>query len=145
MDLLMRLLIPRARVITPNLLEAAALLDCPVAADEGAMRAQAAQLVARGAQAVLMKGGHGTGAESIDLLVDAASAERFTAPRHPTANTHGTGCTLSAAIAAELAKGAPLAAACREAKAYVTAAIGAADRLKIGAGHGPVPHFHRWW
>ena len=69
----------------------------------------------------------------------------LTAPRHATRNTHGTGCTLSSAIAAGLAKGLDLAAAVTDAKAYVTAAIVAADRLEIGHGHGPVHHFHAWW
>ena len=67
------------------------------------------------------------------------------APRIATKNTHGTGCTLSSAIAAGLAKGLDLVAAVREAKAYVSAAIAAADRLTIGSGHGPVHHFHVWW
>jgi hydroxymethylpyrimidine/phosphomethylpyrimidine kinase len=144
-DALRRQLIPRARVITPNLPEAAALLDAPVAKDENEMRAQAQQLLALGAVCVLIKGGHGSGAESVDLLVDANGVERLTAPRVATRNTHGTGCTLSSAIAAGLAKGSSLTDAVRAAKSYVTAAIGAADRLTIGKGHGPVHHFHSWW
>jgi hydroxymethylpyrimidine/phosphomethylpyrimidine kinase len=142
---LKRVLIPLARVITPNLPEAAALLDAPVAADERAMRVQAERLLALGAKAVLLKGGHGKGAESVDLLLDAAGEVRFAAERIDSRNTHGTGCTLSSAIAAGLAKGCSLAAAVGAAKTYVTAAIAAADRLTIGAGHGPVHHFHAWW
>jgi hydroxymethylpyrimidine/phosphomethylpyrimidine kinase len=144
-DALCRLLIPRARVVTPNLPEAAALLNAPVAKDENEMRAQAQRLLALGARAVLIKGGHGTGAESIDLLVDKNGIVRFAAARVATQNTHGTGCTLSSAVAAELAKGRALADAVALAKDYVTSAINAADRLAVGRGHGPVHHFHQWW
>ncbi len=138
-------LIPRALVITPNLPEAAALLDAPIAETEPQMREQAERLLALGARAVLIKGGHASGPESIDFLVEANAVARLAAERIATRNTHGTGCTLSSAIAAGLAKGLDLAAAVREGKAYVTAAIAAADRLKIGHGHGPVHHFHGWW
>jgi hydroxymethylpyrimidine/phosphomethylpyrimidine kinase len=138
-------LVPRALVITPNLPEAAALLDVAVAADEAEMRRQAEGLLALGANAVLMKGGHAEGAHSTDILVTRTSATPFVAPRIATRNTHGTGCTLSAAIAAGLAKGEGLADAVRDAKEYVTAAIAAADRLAIGSGYGPVHHFHKWW
>jgi hydroxymethylpyrimidine/phosphomethylpyrimidine kinase len=144
-EALRRLLIPHARVITPNLPEAAALLDAPVAANETAMREQAERLLQLGAQAVLIKGGHGSGAESVDLLVQPSGVTRLAAKRVPTQNTHGTGCTLSSAIAAGLAKGMDLDQAVRAGKSYVTAAIGAADRLAIGSGHGPVHHFHAWW
>ena len=138
-------LLPRALVITPNLPEAAALLDVAVATDEAEMRRQAERLLALGANAVLMKGGHAEGAQSTDILVTRTSATPFVAPRIATRNTHGTGCTLSAAIAAGLAKGEGLADAVRGAKEYVTAAIAAADRLAIGSGYGPVHHFHKWW
>jgi len=138
-------LVPRARVITPNLAEAAALLDEPEAVDEAAMLRQADRLLALGANAVLMKGGHAKGAESIDILVTGTAALRVIASRIVTRNTHGTGCTLSAAIAAGLAKGQGLTEAVSAAKEYVTAAIAAADRLAIGSGHGPVHHFHKWW
>jgi hydroxymethylpyrimidine/phosphomethylpyrimidine kinase len=144
-DGLRRRLIPRAAIITPNLPEAAALLDVPPARDEVEMRAQAQQLRKLGAAAVLIKGGHGEGPESVDLLCDESGIVRLAAPRVDTRNTHGTGCTLSSAIAAELAKGRALAEAVRAAKTYITAAIGAADRLKIGEGRGPVHHFHQWW
>ena len=144
-DALRRLLIPRARVITPNLPEAAALLDAAVASDENDMRVQAQRLLALGAKAVLIKGGHGNGPESVDLLAEASGIVRLSAARIATRNTHGTGCTLSSAIAAELAKGKPLSDAVDAAKAYVTAAIGAADRLAVGNGRGPVHHFHQWW
>ncbi len=144
---LTQLLIPRVRLITPNLHEAAALLDAPVAADEAAMRAQAERLLDLGARAVLIKGGHGEGHESVDLLVEPGNAVRLPAPRIHTRNTHGTGCTLSSAVAAGLAKGLGLVAAVEQAKAYVTAAIAAGGRIQVGSGegHGPVHHFHAWW
>jgi hydroxymethylpyrimidine/phosphomethylpyrimidine kinase len=138
-------LLPRARVITPNLPEAAALLDAPQAADENEMLAQADRLIALGAKAVLMKGGHAGGAESTDLLVTATASIRVIGARVATRNTHGTGCTLSAAIAAGLARARGLTEAVRDAKEYVNAAIGGADRLSIGNGPGPVHHFFRWW
>jgi hydroxymethylpyrimidine/phosphomethylpyrimidine kinase len=138
-------LIPRAILVTPNLLEAAALLDQPVARDEDDMLAQGQALIARGAKAVLVKGGHGTGETSVDLLVVPGGKVRLEARRLATRNTHGTGCTLSSAIAAGLAKGFALGQAVTEAKDYVTEAIAASDRLPIGAGHGPVHHFHSWW
>jgi hydroxymethylpyrimidine/phosphomethylpyrimidine kinase len=144
-EVLRRELIPRALVITPNLPEAAALLDAPIAESETMMREQGERLLALGAKAVLIKGGHAGGAESVDLLVEPTAVARLASERVATKNTHGTGCTLSAAIAAGLARGQSLADAVREAKAYVTGAIAAADRLDVGAGHGPVHHFHAWW
>jgi hydroxymethylpyrimidine/phosphomethylpyrimidine kinase len=138
-------LIPRALIITPNLPEAAALLDAPLATSETMMGEQGERLLALGTKAVLIKGGHAGGAESVDLLVEPTSVTRLVAQRVATKNTHGTGCTLSAAIAAGLAKGMGLPEAVREAKAYVSAAIAAADRLQVGSGHGPVHHFHAWW
>ena len=144
-DALRRLLIPRAGVITPNLPEAAALLDVPIATNESGMMAQAQRLLELGAAAVLIKGGHGSGAESVDLLADKSGVVRLAAARVETRNTHGTGCTLSSAIAAELAKGKSLSDAVRAAKTYITRAIMAADKLAIGKGHGPVHHFHQWW
>lgn len=144
-DTLIRVLIPRARVITPNLPEAAALIDSPIAEGEVSMRAQAERLLHLGAQAVLIKGGHGSGEESVDLLVQRDGVTRFAAPRIETENTHGTGCTLSSAVAAGLAKGLDLVEAVRQAKDYVTGAIAASSKLEIGSGHGPVHHFYRWW
>jgi hydroxymethylpyrimidine/phosphomethylpyrimidine kinase len=142
---LREVLIPRALIVTPNLPEAAVLLDAPVAKTENEMRQQGERLLALGPRAVLVKGGHGEGAESVDFLIEKGNTTRFSAPRIATANTHGTGCTLSSAIAAGLAKGLDLPEAVRQAKAYVTAAIGASDRLAIGHGHGPTHHFHAWW
>ena len=144
-DALKRILIPRARVVTPNLPEAAALLDTGIAADEREMEAQAAGILALGARAVLIKGGHGADAMSVDLLFDGPTVTRYAAKRIPTHNTHGTGCTLSSAIAAGLAKGQELAHAARIAKAYVTDAIAGADRLAVGQGQGPIHHFHAVW
>jgi hydroxymethylpyrimidine/phosphomethylpyrimidine kinase len=144
-DALKRMLIPHALVITPNLPEAAALLDAPLVVTEAEMEAQAERLLGLGARAVLLKGGHGGGAESVDFLVEAGAVARLAAERIDTLNTHGTGCTLSSAIAAGLAKGSDLATAVRAAKAYVTAALAASRQLRIGSGHGPVHHFHAWW
>ena len=142
---LKRSLIPRALLVTPNLAEAAALLDAPAAADEADMRKQGEAILALGCKAVLVKGGHGAGPEAVDLLVERGGVRRYAARRIDTNNTHGTGCTLSAAIAAGLAKGMPLADAVAAAKDFVTAAIAAADRLAVGKGRGPLHHFHAWW
>ncbi|WP_439529733.1 bifunctional hydroxymethylpyrimidine kinase/phosphomethylpyrimidine kinase [Pannonibacter sp.] len=139
-------LLPRASLITPNLPEAARMLGVPTAIGRDDMRIQAGALLGLGARAVLLKGGHGEGPESEDLLLTAEGSENwFSAPRHTTRNTHGTGCTLSSAITAGLARGLALPDAVAAAKAYVTAAIRAADHLAIGTGHGPVHHFHAVW
>lgn len=138
-------LIPRAALITPNLPEAAALLDEPVASGEAAIAGQGRRLLALGCPAVLIKGGHGQGAESIDYLISGNGTIALTAPRIATDSTHGTGCSLSSAIAAFLAKGEALETAVRHAKAWVTAAIAAADRLEVGHGRGPIHHFHRFY
>jgi hydroxymethylpyrimidine/phosphomethylpyrimidine kinase len=138
-------LISRALLITPNLPEAAALTGAPIAKTEADMAAQAKQLLDAGARNVLIKGGHGEGPESVDLLIGPDLNVRLAAPRYPSRNTHGTGCTLSSAVAAGLAKSLDLAAAVRAAKDYVTAAIAAADKLDIGHGHGPLHHFHAHW
>jgi hydroxymethylpyrimidine/phosphomethylpyrimidine kinase len=138
-------LFPLASLITPNLPEAGKLLGRTVGETRNDMLDAARELKSLGPKAVLVKGGHGTGAESTDLYLDVEGARWLTAPRHATRNTHGTGCTLSSAIAAGLAKGLDLVTAVAEGKAYVTDAIVAADRLEIGHGHGPVHHFHAWW
>jgi hydroxymethylpyrimidine/phosphomethylpyrimidine kinase len=138
-------LIPRAAILTPNLPEAAALLDEPIAAGEAAIAEQGRRLVAMGCPAVLIKGGHGEGAESIDYLIDRDRVTALPAPRIATRNTHGTGCSLSSAIAAELAKGADLRTAVRDAKAWVGTAIAQADRFSVGHGHGPIHHFHKFY
>jgi hydroxymethylpyrimidine/phosphomethylpyrimidine kinase len=135
-------LMTRASLITPNLPEAAALLDEPVASSETDIESQGKRLLAMGCGAVLIKGGHGKGAESIDYLIRDAGVVALAAPRIATKNTHGTGCSLSAAIAAGLAKGDDLETAVRRAKTWISAAIAAADRLDVGHGHGPIHHFH---
>jgi hydroxymethylpyrimidine/phosphomethylpyrimidine kinase len=135
-------LVPRARIITPNLPEAAALLGEDMATSVGEIEGQGRRLLALGCEAVLIKGGHGQGPSSTDYLVSAAGTLALPAPRIATKNTHGTGCSLSSAIAAELAKGHDLEAAVRTAKAWVSGAIAAADQLAVGQGHGPIHHFH---
>jgi hydroxymethylpyrimidine/phosphomethylpyrimidine kinase len=144
-DALRTKLIPCASLITPNLPEAAALLDEAVASSEAAIASQGQRLLAMGCQAVLIKGGHGQGAESIDYLVTGAGTIALPAPRIATRNTHGTGCSLSSAIAAGLAKGEDMETAVRHAKAWISAAIVAADQLGIGHGHGPIHHFHGFY
>ena len=144
-ETLRSVLLPRALVVTPNLPEAAAILGEEVARDEAAIARQAARIRALGPRAVLIKGGHADGAESVDILLDQEGVERLAAPRVATRNTHGTGCTLSSAIAAGLAKGRSLREAIADAKRYISAAIGASDQLVIGRGHGPVHHFHALW
>ncbi|GHC67539.1 bifunctional hydroxymethylpyrimidine kinase/phosphomethylpyrimidine kinase [Limoniibacter endophyticus] len=146
MAALINLLIPRAKLVTPNLHEAALITASDIAQTEAAMEEQGRAILAMGAEAVLVKGGHGTTAESVDLLVRACSpAFRFPAPRIDTQNDHGTGCTLAAAITAELAKGSPLEKAIADAKGFLTEALDAGRDLAIGKGSGPVHHFHRWW
>jgi hydroxymethylpyrimidine/phosphomethylpyrimidine kinase len=133
-------LIPRADLITPNLPEAARLLSEAVADSETAMQRQAEKLFKLGCGAVLIKGGHAAGDSAVDIFFDGQEMRRLSSPRLATRHTHGTGCTLSAAIAAGLAKGLPLVQAVTLGKGFVTAAIAAADGLGIGQGHGPVSH-----
>lgn len=145
-DTLVKRLVGRASVLTPNLPEAARLLDCAVATSLDEMVAQGESLLQLGAQAVLMKGGHAEGSVCTDVLISTGGVQlTLDAERVETRNTHGTGCTLSSAIAAGLAKGQTLPGAFEGAHAYLQAAIRAADDLCIGSGHGPVHHFHRAW
>jgi hydroxymethylpyrimidine/phosphomethylpyrimidine kinase len=144
-DALRTKLIPLASVITPNLPEAAALLDEPEAVSEAEIENQGQRLLALGCAAVLIKGGHGQGAESIDYLIGPEGTMALAAPRIATQNTHGTGCSLSSAIAAGLARGEDLERAVRNAKAWVSAAIASADRFSVGHGHGPIHHFHKFY
>lgn len=137
---LKRDLIPMARLITPNLDEAAKLTDGRVITSIEEMIAQGRQLIEQGAQAVLMKGGHFGGDRADDLLVTPGGAELIEGRRVDTDNTHGTGCTLSAAIAAHLAAGDDLSTAVRRGKAYLNSALADADTLGVGKGHGPVDH-----
>ena len=139
-------LLPRACLLTPNLPEAARLLKKSEAKTPREMVAQGQQLLSMGPQAVLIKGGHATGDICTDILVQAdGSIHTFEAPRVDTRNTHGTGCTYSAAITAQLAKGQGLARAVEFAHTYLHTAIVAADQLLVGQGHGPVHHFHGQW
>jgi hydroxymethylpyrimidine/phosphomethylpyrimidine kinase len=138
-------LVPLTDLIAPNLPEAAVLLNEAPVKETEAMPPQAERLLALGAKAVLLKGGHLTGPTSPDLFHTRDQSMWLEAPRVATQHTHGTGCTLSAAIAAYLAQGRPLAAAVEDAKHYVSAAIAAAGQLSIGKGHGPVHHFHHVW
>lgn len=144
-DCLRQRLLPGATLITPNLAEAAVLLDQAIPTDLAGMEAMVEPLLALGCQAVLLKGGHLSGDQAIDLFYDGQTLHRLSAPRVATGNTHGTGCTLSAAVAALLARGQPLAQAVSGAKAYLSAALARADQLAIGCGHGPVHHFHQSW
>lgn len=144
-DMLTRQLLPLATLLTPNLPEAAALLHEPVATTRAEMAAQAERLRMLGPAAVLVKGGHLESDESPDVLATAAGLHWFEARRVPTKNTHGTGCTLSSALAAELAKGASPEDAVAAAKAYLAGAVAAADSLTVGSGHGPVQHFYALW
>lgn len=138
-------LVPMAAVITPNLPEAAALLGCDEAVTRDAMAEQAQALRALGCGAVLLKGGHLEGEDSPDVLADADGVHWFEGARMATRNTHGTGCTLSAALAARIGRGAALPEAVRTAKAYVARAIAGAGALDVGSGHGPTHHFVGLW
>ncbi|MGY6570776.1 MAG: bifunctional hydroxymethylpyrimidine kinase/phosphomethylpyrimidine kinase [Salinarimonas sp.] len=144
-EALRHVLIPHAAIVTPNLPEAAALLGEAVAQDEETMLDQGKRILAMGPSAVLIKGGHGSGADSTDLLIESTNVHRFPAPRIDTKNTHGTGCTLSSAIAAKLAQGYTLHPAVEADKAYISAALAAGRDLDIGQGHGPVHQFHSYW
>lgn len=141
-------LLPLATILTPNLPEAAALLDEPEPADTEVMPGLAERLRALGPAAVLLKGGHLLASTSPDYLLSSDLGLWLEAERIPTRNTHGTGCTLSSALAAQLAAlddPADLGGAARRAKAYVGQAIRHADRLDVGAGQGPTHHFHALW
>lgn len=136
-----RHLFPIATLITPNGPEAAAFLHRSEPRSVKDLEQAACDLQAIGARAVLVKGGHVAGAEAVDALFDGREMRLLRAPRVATKNTHGTGCTLSSAIAAHLAKGLSLGAAVEAAKQYLTQALRHADELQVGSGHGPVQHF----
>jgi hydroxymethylpyrimidine/phosphomethylpyrimidine kinase len=131
-------LLPLSALVTPNLEEARILTGLPVEGEEG-QREAARALVEQGAGAALVKGGHGSGPEVVDLLWDGETERIWRRPRLRTRNTHGTGCTLSAAVTAGLARGLDVTRAVDRALAYVAAAIASAPEL--GKGHGPVNHF----
>jgi hydroxymethylpyrimidine/phosphomethylpyrimidine kinase len=130
-------LVPLAALVTPNLDEAAILVGAPVEDLEG-MRRAAAALVEMGARAALLKGGHLRSSELVDVLFDGSEWYEWRRPKLDTRNTHGTGCTLSAAVAAGLAHGRPLTRAVEDALGYVSRAMRAAPGL--GGGHGPLNH-----
>ena len=140
-----RTLLPLVSLMTPNLPEAAALLACAPARDETEMRHQGRELLGMGCRAVLMKGGHLSENESPDWLFTRDGEQRFTAPRVATRHTHGTGCTLSAALAALRPRHHDWADTVQAAKAYLQRALEQADSLEVGQGIGPVHHFHAWW
>jgi hydroxymethylpyrimidine/phosphomethylpyrimidine kinase len=137
-DALAGALLPRAFVVTPNLPEAESLVGFPLE-DEASILEAAKRIVEMGAKAALVKGGHGRGEESVDVLYYRGGFRHYRAPRIQTKNTHGTGCTFSAAIAAELALGRELEKAVERAKAYLTKAL--STGLELGKGHGPLNHF----
>ena len=138
-------LFPLATVITPNIPEAQIIAEMIIRREEEFMPA-ANVMLERGAKAVLLKAGHLSGDMLTDMLFTPAIAPvKYTSQRVKTANTHGTGCTLSSAIAAFLAKGNSLPAAIEMATAYIHTAIEAGKHYKIGNGHGPVHHFHQFW
>lgn len=144
LECLQQQLIPLSDLITPNLYEAQVLLGesgaaLPSSLDE--MKDMALRLQQQGAKAVLLKGGHGSGQSSSDVLCQNGECEVFVAARTATKNTHGTGCSLSAAIASYGAQGESLNRAVARAKSYITAAIAHADQLQVGTGAGPVHHF----
>ncbi|MCG6656563.1 bifunctional hydroxymethylpyrimidine kinase/phosphomethylpyrimidine kinase [Halomonas campisalis] len=138
-------LVPLADLITPNLPEAAVLLGCPIPETRADMQALAPALDALGAGAVLLKGGHLESESCPDLLIQGSETRWLEGERIATANLHGTGCTLSSAIAARLAQGDDLPTAVATAKRWLEAALDASVRLDVGQGHGPVHHFHAWW
>lgn len=139
METMRRRLIPLADLLTPNRPEAAALCGTPLAKTDDEAVSQATALLALGCKAVLIKGGHtDEGSDVRDILVDTAGATTFTRPRVATRNTHGTGCTLSAAITAALAGGSDMATAIATAKSFVWTAIDCAKAQKLGAGNGPL-------
>lgn len=139
------ILLPLSDLVTPNLPEAAALLQTEPAQDEQAMREQGRALLKTGARAVLMKGGHLHSDESPDWLITAEEELRFASPRLTGKHTHGTGCTLSAALAALYPRYQSWPETIREAKTWMLGAFQEAGRIEIGSGIGPLHHFYRWW
>jgi hydroxymethylpyrimidine/phosphomethylpyrimidine kinase len=136
-------LVALADLLTPNLAEAARLLDQPVAQSADEMTAQARALLGLGCKAVVLKGGHGAGAEAVDIFMEKGGETlRLALPRIATHNTHGTGCAFSAAVTAYLALGEPLSAAVAAAKRFVHAALEAGAARGIGKGSGPIDHLH---
>jgi hydroxymethylpyrimidine/phosphomethylpyrimidine kinase len=144
-QILIERLIPSALLLTPNLIEAAVLLNVPIAKNVAQMQTQAQALLLLGAEAVLIKGGHGDGKNATDVFLSSEGFELFSSPRIATNNTHGTGCTLAAAIAAGLANKLVLRDAVAQAKQYLHRALMHSHKLKIGKGSGPVHHFYQFY
>ncbi len=140
---LVKYLFPLATLVTPNISEGARLADCPLPRDLAGIRLLAPGLLQKGAAAVLLKGGHLEGETADDLLFEAAGETLFSAPRVKIGQTHGTGCTLSSAIAAYLGKGLERVEAITAAKAYLTRALEAAHDLSAGQGAKPLHHFFK--
>jgi len=138
-------LMPLATLITPNLHEAAVLLNTATASNLDQMQLQGEKILALGARAVLMKGGHIDGERATDILITAAGVKFFSAPRLQTNNTHGTGCTLASAIAAGLAKKLSLNDSVKQAKDYLHQALVHSEKLHVGQGAGPVHHFYSFY
>ena len=141
-------LLPLATVLTPNIPEALALLDRDdeVTEDDMPELVRSLWMLMKNREAwVYLKGGHLEGEESPDLLFNGVVSILFTAARVQTKNTHGTGCTLSSAIAASLPQESDVPGACRRAKEYLTGAVRHADELSVGTGHGPTNHFWQLW
>lgn len=138
-------LLPLASVVTPNLPEAGVLLDRAPPGTLAAMEDAARALHQLGPRCVLLKGGHLSGGTSPDILFDGDTLSSFPVDRVRTDNDHGTGCTLSAAIAALLPQQPSVKDAVADAKAYLTEALRQSDALHVGHGHGPVHHFHALW
>ena len=144
-DTLKSVLFPMATCITPNLHESAHILGTDMAKTIDDMKNQAEKIMQLGCDAVLVKGGHFSGQEATDVLLTADGFELYSAPRFDTKNTHGTGCSLSSAMTAHLARGYDLQKSVSYSKTWLTDAIKNADRLSIGHGYGPVHHFHQFW
>lgn len=142
-DAIRQQLLPLATLITPNLPEAGALLNGSTPDDEDSMIAAALALTHAGATAALVKGGHLDGDASDDVLVDDRGTRWYRSPRIATSNTHGTGCTLSSAVASMLTRGTPLREAIRGAKDYLTGALQSGADRHVGSGRGPVDHLWR--
>ncbi len=138
-------LLPKSTIVTPNIPEAAALLDTQEAASDTQLRAQGRRILSLGAQAVLVKGGHGKAPVCTDWLIAEGREMSFAADRIKTRNTHGTGCSYSSAVAAGLAKGQCLKDSIQTAHGWLHQAISEADGLGVGGGNGPVHHFHGIW
>ena len=144
-ETLRREILPLAEIITPNLPEAAVLLQRPEARSLEEMRETARALHGLGCRHVLLKGGHLGGEESVDVLDDGVTQREFRTRRIETKNTHGTGCTLAAALTALLPRTGDIGQAVQAAKDYLTGAIAASGELDVGSGHGPTHHFHALW